>query len=257
MTDFLSFVILAIFIWYGADKDSASPADDERDWRIWAYFMSRLCSPICFIWLYGLAVGKGVTANILANDIVVVYLAPASYNIYLFHQFVYEWYWFFTRNYWWSKPKSFFWFSPLPTPVPYWEFFIVLFITVGLSLVLEHKVNTHLVTWFANLAQRFCGKDTFIIHGIMDEDVESVVKSVIADVTGVDPMSIKPSSTLMETGCSSMTCPIILSKMKRHYKFLSLSYRDLFQVETIEDLAKLVKRRLEKVATRGSGFHLS
>ena len=243
-----------MFLFYGLDHNTASPAQTDREWRLWAYFLSRLVAPLGFVWLYGLAVGHGWTARILAIDMFVVHLAPASYNIYLFHQLVYEWYWYLTRGYWWANPKSFFWFSPLPTPLPTWEFFVVLSITVGLSLLLEYSVNSYLVLWCSALAQAVTGGKHGKLPGA-SEDIESIVIGVISSITGTNPKLIQKSTNLMEAGCSSMTSPILVARIKQHYKSLSLTYRDIFQVDTVGDLVELIRKRLMLTMTHGNGFN--
>ena len=73
-------------------------------------FLSRVLCPIGFLWFWGIAVGKGLTSFIFSNKLFVKWLAPASYNMFLFHQPVSEWYYFATRGEWWVYPKSFYWF---------------------------------------------------------------------------------------------------------------------------------------------------
>jgi acyl-CoA synthetase (AMP-forming)/AMP-acid ligase II len=67
----------------------------------------------------------------LTGDIGVLYLtlAPNSYNCFLFHQMVGQWYFAATRNRhmwnWWRYRKDFYWFSPKPCPVEWYEYFFV------------------------------------------------------------------------------------------------------------------------------------
>lgn len=220
------------------------------------YSLSRLVCPISFVWIYGLAVGKGLTAKIMSNRFLVAYLAPASYNIYLFHQAVYEWYWLATRGNWWAYPKSFYWFSPHPTPITeFWEFVVVLLITIVLSVLLEFKVNSFLVDWFLLFVGKIIGDDDslFISGGA---DVCEVVILTIETITGATPGTIFSTTSLMETGCSSITSLVLIAKIKHRYKSLVLSPHDIFRVDTVGDLINLIKERLERTAKCGGGFDM-
>ena len=73
-------------------------------------YLSRVLCPIGFLWFWGIAVGRGMTSWIFSNRIFVNWLAPASYNMFLFHQPISEWYYLATRGEWWAFPKPFYWF---------------------------------------------------------------------------------------------------------------------------------------------------
>jgi hypothetical protein len=56
--------------------------------RAWAAILSRIYSPLMVLWLYPLAVGKGVTSGLFSRPYFVEALGPISYFCYLFHQLV-------------------------------------------------------------------------------------------------------------------------------------------------------------------------
>ena len=109
----ISLLLLAGWLFYGLDPSTTIPyfaADSALVARHWDPFLSRVLAPIGFLWFWGLAVGTGITARIFSMPLVVEWLAPASYNIFLFHQPISEWYFLATRGVWWAYPKTFFWF---------------------------------------------------------------------------------------------------------------------------------------------------
>lgn len=79
------------------------------------------------------------------RSIFVYYLAPASYNIFLFHQLTIEYYSLLRDNLYWRMPKTFFWFSPVALDVPYYEFFLLLCLTALFAILLDTRVNSLLV----------------------------------------------------------------------------------------------------------------
>ena len=94
--------------------------------RIWDNIYARLFAPITLIWIFTLGTGQGLTARILKSKIVSETLAPTAYGCFLFHQIVGQWYYAITRGEWWnwwSYRKDFYWFSPQPCPVEWYEFF--------------------------------------------------------------------------------------------------------------------------------------
>jgi hypothetical protein len=113
VTDFISALLLAGWLLYGLAPEESSPSfaeDDATLLRYWGAFLSRLLAPVGFLWFWGLAVGTGYTARLFSLPFVVEWLAPASYNMFLFHQPIAEWYYLATRGLWWAYPKNFFWF---------------------------------------------------------------------------------------------------------------------------------------------------
>ena len=112
ITDSISLVLLMGYLSYGFFPKEMDPDFNETslDSRVWAGLVSRMASPIGFLWFWGLAVGSGYTASLLSTSFLVGWLAPASYNMFLFHQPVAEWYYAATRGRWWAFPKNFYWF---------------------------------------------------------------------------------------------------------------------------------------------------
>lgn len=113
VTDLISALLLAGWLLYGLAPEESTPSfaeDDATLRRFWGAYLSRLLAPVGFLWFWGLAVGTGCTARLLSLPFVVEWLAPASYNMFLFHQPIAEWYYLATRGLWWAYPKNFYWF---------------------------------------------------------------------------------------------------------------------------------------------------
>ena len=113
LTDIISLLLLAGWLFYGIDAAKSTPSfasDDTMVQRHWDPLLSRILVPVGSLWFWGLAVGRGYTAKLFSLSIIVEWLAPASYNMFLFHQPISEWYYLITRGEWWAYPREFFWF---------------------------------------------------------------------------------------------------------------------------------------------------
>jgi hypothetical protein len=68
-------------------------------------------------------------------------VAPHSYNYFLFHQPVGQWYLAATGDglwwNWWCYRKTKDCFSPTPLPVEWYEYFLVVILTVGFSALMS------------------------------------------------------------------------------------------------------------------------
>jgi len=247
-------IFCLFFLLHGFEYEAFGGDEDGRTKRIWAYTLSRLICPASFVWCYGLSVGEGVTAMIMSHKLLIVWLAPASYNIYVFHQAMYEWYWMATRHgEYWAMPRDFYWFSPKYCPIDTWEFFILLFLTVVLSVILEFHLNSILVEWSALLVQKLTGKDSLVIG--KEVTVTEVLIQVIESITGGS--DVDASTSLLESGLSSITSLVLIAKIKQHYKSLVLTSRDIFEVETVGEFSALIADRLNQTAKNGGGFEFN
>ncbi|CAB9511065.1 7a-methyl-1,5-dioxo-octahydro-1H-inden-4-yl [Seminavis robusta] len=250
ITDIISLLLFAGWLFYGLAPAEATPAfaeDDALVARHWFPFLSRILAPFGFLWFWGLAVGTGYTSKLFSIPIVVEWLAPASYNMFLFHQPVSEWYFLATRGEWWAYPKTFFWFSPYPYPVAFWEFFIVAAIVVALSVVMEAYVNELLVANFSAALDWMTGSDGLRISSKDGESVLSVVQSIIRELTYAE---VTAQTGLTEAGLSSMTTIILVSEIKKVYKTLKLTVRDVINSDTVGELVDVIEGRMKESASR-------
>jgi hypothetical protein len=102
-----------------------SSADPALVNRIWDDLYARLFAPLTLVWIFTLSTGQGLTARVLRSRGMTRLLAPTVYGCFLFHQMVGQWYYALTRGEWWnwwSYRKAFYWFSPQPCPIEWYEF---------------------------------------------------------------------------------------------------------------------------------------
>eukprot|EP00816_Leptocylindrus_hargravesii_P007161 CAMPEP_0196824896 /NCGR_PEP_ID=MMETSP1362-20130617/92749_1 /TAXON_ID=163516 /ORGANISM="Leptocylindrus danicus, Strain CCMP1856" /LENGTH=189 /DNA_ID=CAMNT_0042205255 /DNA_START=1014 /DNA_END=1583 /DNA_ORIENTATION=- len=168
---------------------------------------------------------------------------------------MYEWYWMATRHgEYWAMPRDFYWFSPKYCPIDTWEFFILLFLTVVLSvMILEFHLNSILVEWSALLVQKLTSKDSLVIGD--EATVTEVLIEIIESITGGS--DVDASSSLLESGLSSITSSVLIAKIKQHNKSLVLTSRDIFEVETVGEFSALIADRLNQTAKNGGGFEFN
>ncbi|VEU35442.1 unnamed protein product [Pseudo-nitzschia multistriata] len=268
LTDFISLFLLAGWIFYGTSSSSlAAPSSVVTDIgeRYWAAYVSRLVCPLGFVWFIGLAIGRGVTARILSRHTVVCWLAPSSYNVFLFHQPISELYFFATRRIWWAYPKSFYWFSPYPIPVKTWEIPIVMTIVILFSMLMHFYVNGVLIGATTNCIR--CGfkgerqqdGEASHDHGQHHPEIKSVatiVLETIARVCHIDPSRLRGETDLTEIGMSSMTLPVAISEinsaLKSHPSEAKLALRHVQSMGSITDLVSLASEGGSSRAMRSS-----
>lgn len=247
LTDFISFVLLAGWIGYGLTDSLAKPQfvqEMEAGSRYWAAYVSRLICPIGFLWYVGLCIGKGATGWLLSGRIIVNWLAPASYNIFLFHGPISELYFFATRGVWWAFPKSLYWFSPYSVPVRIWEIPVVMAIVTIFSMVMHLFVNDKLI-----LASTYC-LSCFQKQRTHDgKSIAEVVKEVLARVSNIEPSKLTGETDLTEIGLSSMALPVAISdinlalKTMKNSRILSSSSLSMKGATSANDLIALATAR--------------
>jgi hypothetical protein len=213
VTDCISAAFLAAWLFYGLWAEEATPdflTSSIAD-RYWAALFSRMICPVGFLWCFGIAVGKSFTSWLFSGRLVLNWLAPASYNMFLFHQPVSEVYYRATRGEWWAYPEKFYWFSPEPFPVRGWEVPIVMGIVIGLSVLMETFVNEWLVSQCASLLN--CWAKSAHHDDSLSRSVSDTVCALLADV--LNHPSVTSDMGLVEVGMSSMTTIIVVSTRRR------------------------------------------
>eukprot|EP01033_Poteriospumella_lacustris_P012248 gene12249-8762_t len=153
VTDLCSLLYLTGVLLWIEDTEAVYPnaVDSPQDVRYWASFVSRLISPMTCLWIFGLAVGEGYSAKLLSHPIFSEILGPPFYCVYLFHQMISQWYFYFTRDGEWAAvPKPFYWFSPVAVPIGVGEFFGLLAIVFVICYVMERYFHPVLVAQTTN-----------------------------------------------------------------------------------------------------------
>jgi acyl carrier protein len=251
LTDGISATFLAAWLFYGLAVEESSPdfLDSNIADRYWAALFSRIICPIGFLWYFGIAVGGSFTSWLFSSKLILNRLAPAAYNMFLFHQPVSEVYYRATRGEWWAYPKNFYWFSPEPFPVYGWEVPIVMGIVIAFSVFMETFVNEWLVSQCASLLN-FWAKSTHKDDSL-SRSVNDTICALLIDV--LNQPNVTPDMGLVEVGMSSMTTIIVVSEIKKLYK-VSLSVRDCYDSETVGDLVALIEGRLDKLKEAGQSL---
>jgi hypothetical protein len=229
---------------FNARPDEANEFTDNLTTnRIWDNMNGRLMCPLTTLWIFSLSTGQGVTAALLRQEFLVETLSPNAYNCFLFHQMVGQWYYAATRHgtwwNWWRYRKTFYWFSPDPCPVEWYEYFFVVGLVVGwsqLMMVLEPLVlgdGLDLVKPF------FTGTEAE-----SDEEVDStkVLCDIVEGMTGIEPLA---DWTLEECDLASIGVPVLVSLLNKAFstkgnKAFVISARDLITATTIGDMAAVV-----------------
>mmetsp|Transcript_28088 Transcript_28088/g.42491 ORF Transcript_28088/g.42491 Transcript_28088/m.42491 type:complete len:153 (-) Transcript_28088:426-884(-) len=132
-------------------------------------------------------------------------MSPHAYNCFLFHQTISQWYYAATRNgrwwNWWQYRKVMYWFSPQPVPVFWYEYFIIVILTIAFSALMQVTLEPLANSAMSHCQTIFCRK---YFSDFDETDLEKSVHNVIEDLTGTLPDS---DWTLDQTGLSSMGLP--------------------------------------------------
>ena len=118
-------------------QGDSGDVNNEVIFRLWYSLRTCLLCPLTTLWVFALSTGGGFTAKALRGKFVVEYLSPNAYSSILYHQIVAEYYFLVTRGeYWnyWSYRQKFYWFSPKPCPIEWYEFPLVIGLTISFSL---------------------------------------------------------------------------------------------------------------------------
>ena len=218
--------------------------------RVWDNIYARLFCPLTTLWIFALSTGQGHSVKFFSSSFLSKTLAPHSYNCFLFHQMVGQWYYAATRNgewwNWWAYRKTMYWFSPGPCPVEWYEYFEL----VGFVVAFSHLITTYIEPVVNDFFDRFIKKNTYKD----DEEVnnEKVILRIIEDMTGIEA---HPSWTLEECGLASIGVPVLVTLLNKNFsqkgKELSVTAADLVAVGTIADMVAVVDEAMKQAEAQG------
>jgi len=192
-------------------------------------------------------------------------LAPLGYPVYLMQMAVERYYWLATRGmerqHWWGREGE------IPFPVAWYEFFLILFITV----VVGGLINTFIVpplmphsialgvrvcSWLSRVASKaasYClGEST--MNGISgphqtEENQEkareqlTAYEQVEAMVRGLTGVQVSPESALRNLGLDSLGAAALLGTLRSSVPAArKLTLLQLHNCDTVGDLAELLQR---------------
>jgi len=192
------------------------------------------------LWVFALTTGEGFTASVLRSKFLVETLSPNAYNCFLFHQMVAQWYYAATRNgvwwNWWNFRKSFYWFSPNPVPVEWYEYPFLVGLTVSFSSMMNILLPS-IVDIASSWVRTILGQN----GDDEDIDTEKLMIGIIEKMTGIEP---KVDWSLEECGLASVGIPVIVGMINKAFsarsKKVSLSAAELVEAETISDMVNVV-----------------
>jgi hypothetical protein len=209
--------------------------------RLWSNVVARLMCPLTTLWVFSLSTGQGITAALFRREFLVETLSPHSYNCFLFHQMVGQWYYAATRNgtwwNWWRYRKPIYWFSPAPCPVEWYEYFLMLGLVVSWSRVMV-TVEPLVGNGLAKVKTYFTKGEP---EGDEEVDTAQLLCDIIESMTGIEPQL---DSTLEECGLASIGVPMLVGMLNKAFsekgKAVVISARELVTAKTIADMAAVV-----------------
>eukprot|EP00308_Calcidiscus_leptoporus_P011576 CAMPEP_0119370154 /NCGR_PEP_ID=MMETSP1334-20130426/16552_1 /TAXON_ID=127549 /ORGANISM="Calcidiscus leptoporus, Strain RCC1130" /LENGTH=2388 /DNA_ID=CAMNT_0007387159 /DNA_START=53 /DNA_END=7219 /DNA_ORIENTATION=- len=216
---------------------------------------SRFLTPLMVVWIFGLAVGRGGTCWVLTRPIFADVLAPISYNVYLFHQWVGQMYYLLTRQEWWSYwryRKQFFWFSPLPVPVAWWEYFFVLMLTTFFSFFMA-RLDPWMISKWESARKSLRGCFSCGASETASQGNKTTLILVMEEIESLTGAAVEPDWTLAECGLASVAGPVVINRLHAAVPGVNIALSDLAEVETLEDLAQMLDKRLDERMAAGVG----
>lgn len=254
---------------------------------VWSVLINRMFTPLIAIWIALLSMpGKSFTARFMEWSPLSMTLGATSYGCFLFHQIVCQWYWWFTRAWatqaaavsvagaeavwqnpetpppgalnhtvpmkdytWWAFTKQYYWFSPLPLPVTWYEFLPVVGLTTLFAMFCNTYLNGPLTLLWINF-WRFVRR----MLGLVDSNdketelsAEELVREAVTELTG-DELAFDTSYFLEQQGVGSVSLPIFVSLLNSKDERLGLKVSDIAMMTDLNELVALVAERQEKAA---------
>eukprot|EP00804_Cyclotella_cryptica_P020769 CCRYP_016601-RB/>CCRYP_016601-RB protein AED:0.06 eAED:0.06 QI:244/1/1/1/0.75/0.76/13/968/1468 len=237
--------------YYMRPNDADEFTDNASINRLWDNLMGRIMAPLTTLWIFSLSTGKGFTARLLRGRFLVETLGPNGYNCFLFGQQVGQWYYAATRPgewwNWWNYRKTFYWFSPQPCPVEWYEYFYI----VGLVVFFSRFVDMHLMPGVKDILSTF---SRLISGNVEEEDVniEATLCGIIEKMTGIEPGL---ESTLEECGLASVGVPIIVNLLNNNFSTkkqpLEVTAQDVMNARTVGGIIEVVKASRDRMLHDG------
>jgi len=218
--------------------------------RIWGNICGRLAAPLTTLWIFSLSTGRGFTASILRMPFLVDTIAPHSYNCFLFHQMVGQWYYAATREghwwSWWRYRKTMYWFSPSPCPVEWYEFFYVVGLTVAFSSLMNNTAQPLMSAVLEFFNVLIFGENE------LEVDMEEALLEAIEDMTGFEP---ELDWNLGQCGLSSVGLPLLAARLSKAFSTktapLNITTASLSHARSVQDLVGVVKDIRQKSDEKG------
>ncbi|GLS26381.1 AMP-binding protein [Marinibactrum halimedae] len=228
-------------------EEANSFADPSTVNRIWDNIYGRLFAPITLLWIFAITTGQGITARLLRFNPLSQTLAPTAYACFLFHQMVGQWYYAATRGEWWNwwtHQKTFYWFSPQPVPVEWYEYFYVVGIVVIFAKIVQ-PLEPMLRRSFSLLTEHlkwFKSGNSIVTE---EQDTTAIVVNIIEKTTG---MEVKPEWSLEECGLASLGIVQFASTLESEFAIptdkIRISAAELIEATNIYEIATIIDKAI-------------
>jgi len=235
-TDFCTFVLLigtlCVGLFLPTEAVDAASHYWSGDLLSWKLVLPFLC--VC---MYGLAIGDGMVARVLSTKLVVKYLSPAAYAVYLFQTpVIYGWRLLVRHR------------SSGVGLNDWMDFLGVLTITVTLGLFLVHKVNDRLTSAFLRVFDWLCRR---LCCGCLSSTMETKtnmekIQEAVKGLTGAD---VQPETLILECGFDSFGSSALLGLLRPMFAGLTLTPLELYRLGTFSELLERIEQDLGQAET--------
>lgn len=246
------------FFYYGPDVSQVSAdaffmrpeaansyADPAVTNRIWDEIYSRSFAPLTLLWIFALSTGQGITARILRVDPLSKVLAPTAYACFLFHQMIGQWYYAATRNgewwNWWDYRKSFYWFSPEPVPVEWYEYFYLVGLVVIFAKLIQpaDDLLRNFMSMLLNLFKKPKDKQVVAI------DTAEIVLDIATKISGLE---VDRELSLNDNGLASLGVVRFISEVEKRLstqtRHVSLPISDIISAKNLNEVIEIVNKTI-------------
>lgn len=212
----------------------------------------RMAIPFVALWVYGLAIGHGITAWFFSLPFVIKHLAPLSYPLYLFHLPVAYYAFYITRGVSLSSQDAV-WLKyqgMRPANLAWYALFICIVISLALGWLYNRFLNSHLIPPTTR-AFRFvfrlftcrCGNASVDVEGhdaggAAQGGTLALVQATIRKLSGAD---VTAQSRLDEIGLDSLGATALCGALRSSVPAaVKLRPVDIFGLTTIDDLVRAI-----------------
>lgn len=224
-----------------------SYADPAITNRIWDEIYSRSFAPLTLLWIFALSTGKGFTARLLRMS-PLQFLAPTAYACFLFHQMVGQWYYAATRSgewwNWWDDRKSFYWFSPEPVPVEWYEYFYVVGLVVIFAKLIQ-PADTLLRNLVAMIIQRIKSVGSNAEYDKPVMDTAEVVLETAAKISGLE---VNRELSLNDNGLASLGIVRFVNALESEFSLpgqkVSFSMAEIMAAQDLNEVIAIVEKAI-------------
>jgi len=189
-------------------REAANRFAQDRYWisrnMLWLS-VYRLSTPLLAPWIYGLAVGEGLTARLLSRPLLARRLAPLCFGVYIMEVPI-SWCWLYaTKGL--SDFTPWFYFNnlpfPLQFPISYQAAATVLLLSFGFSWFLDQYVNAWLVPLMVRAMSLGLSPLRWLLGGAAEPEARGALAEVqhcVQELTGAAPA---PDDRLEDLGLDS------------------------------------------------------